>query len=679
MATSDPPECEQLQGFGLKTLLDVFDRGSRMFRVPDYQRGYSWEESHRSDLLQDIENIANRSFNHYTGTIVAVESPDRAAAVYDIVDGQQRLTSLVLLLAALYQATEGDSSLSDAKRKELRHVFLYREESVGNSLPALSLNGDLDRFFQSYVGQGTSTHPMDSKSHQNIADAFHQFSAWIKGTELSTGQIYETVCSKFGCLLYFPGATQEVGMMFEVINNRGKPLSELEKVKNYLVYFAGKHGLGDLGSSVKATWGLILGELSAAGCTTNDDENEFLRFCWIVFQDVNKSRSHRVYDNLKAAHTGADPNLESDYEALSRFVKFLHAAARAYRFFYKGGDETDLPDDQHTWLNRLLHHPSRASVMPLIIALYARLDPFADAADLTRLLEIIEKLNFRYYGMKIAGRADTGQGDLFWYAHTFYNQFGEKIPEDNSNSVLCDVEWLEAKLCDFVSRNAPDQDVVKNLTLDKDESGDYYNWAGLRFFLASYEEKLAENEGGKSKSGLDAMLAPQDPDSPNAFFHREHLVAKKDYTVFDDADAPDVNKRRLGNFLLLKPSTNIRVSNSSLPEKVELYKKWILAEPHTRMLREIGGYYESAVTEGEEAKDENGKKRWQNKCAARRRFVTQRTLDAREEKLVNFALERWHMDPKTKPCMVPINSTSEGNEIYGALTPGDSVSGDGDA
>jgi len=80
----------------------------RVFQVPDYQRGYAWTKNERQDLLDDLEEIrtiqSQYDYEHYTGTIVLNNTgqqraiPGGIVKVVDIVDGQQRLTTLVILL-----------------------------------------------------------------------------------------------------------------------------------------------------------------------------------------------------------------------------------------------------------------------------------------------------------------------------------------------------------------------------------------------------------------------------------------------------------------------------------------------------------------------------------------------------------------------------------------------------
>ena len=89
------------------SLEDLFHK--RLFSVPDYQRGYAWGPEQITDFLDDLEILSPERF-HYTGTVVLhrraerTELEDEGGNTYahvDIVDGQQRLTTIVLLLDAI--------------------------------------------------------------------------------------------------------------------------------------------------------------------------------------------------------------------------------------------------------------------------------------------------------------------------------------------------------------------------------------------------------------------------------------------------------------------------------------------------------------------------------------------------------------------------------------------------
>ena len=433
--------------------------------------------------------------------------------------------------------------------------------------------------------------------------------------------------------------------MFEVINNRGKALSELEKIKNYLIYYAEKNEKHDIRNKVNSRWPIILSNLNKIDYTSNESEDRFLRNCWIVFMDTHKSRSHNVYDNLK--HVWPPEESENTKEIID-FINFLREAAISYTKYLKQEGVTNT--QEKTWLERISCHPADASITPLILAIFSKVKDHQN--DKNALFELLEKLNFRFYGTGIAGRSDSGQGDLFWYANTFFNYFGEE-----KDGTKIDVQWLKDELINFVDQRANDKSFIESLTLDKDEAGDYYSWVGLKFFLASYEEQLKKEN--KESINLQQLMAPRNPDSPNDFYHKEHIWAVADYAQIQDNNNLDVNKRRLGNFLLLKEILNIKASNKPPEEKVELYFDDRKNAPNTLMIRELKKFFEDALKEESESYD------WKRRTNTYWLNVYKRFLDRREEKMINFALKRWEVSGLNGNISeVALDSLGDQNEIW---------------
>lgn len=165
----------------------------------------------------------------------------------------------------------------------------------------------------------------------------------------------------------------------------------------------------------------------------------------------------------------------------------------------------------------------------------------------------------------------------------------------------------------------------------------------------------------KKSIDLQKIGAPRNPEAPNDFFHREHIWAIKHLTKFDDSHNLNVNKRRLGNFLLLEEISNLKASNKPPEEKVKKYfDNWKNA-PDTLMSRELKGLFVDA--EDEEKRIQG----WRKKTANYWYAVYQRFLDKREERLINFALKRWRISGLgSKISAVSLDSLNSDNEIYRA-------------
>src|SRR5690606_9617077 len=115
--------------------------------VPDYQRGYDWGDLQVTDLIKDIERISGRKHNHYTGTIV-ITPKTKESNTYEIVDGQQRLTTLVIFLKSIYETDE-------KKYFWIKNKFLIKG-GLGNERQLLRLNQDYNNFFNEFILKGNN-------------------------------------------------------------------------------------------------------------------------------------------------------------------------------------------------------------------------------------------------------------------------------------------------------------------------------------------------------------------------------------------------------------------------------------------------------------------------------------------------------------------------------------------
>ena len=134
---------------------DLFRK--RLFRVPDYQRGYSWEEQQVTEFLEDLELLSSQRY-HYTGTVVLHESEarpmDEGGNTYvpvEIVDGQQRITTIVLLLDGISRSLQRYSDTAKRLSQGIRANFIVTTGINGQPLYKLSLNQDADFYFKNSV------------------------------------------------------------------------------------------------------------------------------------------------------------------------------------------------------------------------------------------------------------------------------------------------------------------------------------------------------------------------------------------------------------------------------------------------------------------------------------------------------------------------------------------------
>lgn len=219
----------------------------RTFRVPAYQRDYSWNEEQWEDLWNDVQDLRkDRDESHYMGALVVEAQSDRQ---FEIIDGQQRLATLSLLaLAVIARLGELDESPEEAARNAERARAL-RSRFIGEKDPAsliesskLSLNQTDNAFYQEYLVQlrpPLNPRGLD-RSNRLLWDCFRYFTRCIEADpslddgERLAGLLSETVGRQLMFILIAVEDELNAYTVFETLNARGLELSATDLLKNYL-------------------------------------------------------------------------------------------------------------------------------------------------------------------------------------------------------------------------------------------------------------------------------------------------------------------------------------------------------------------------------------------------------------------------------------------------------------
>lgn len=638
-----------INGHQLLSLSDIFE--NNFFEIPDYQRGYSWELEQLADLREDIENLFSKDYKHFTGTIVAACKTNEKNK-FDIVDGQQRITTLLILLHAIYNSNK-------KKYSEIIPTF-FKRGAIGEEKYVLTPNEETRVFFTDLIYNNKKNDPK-IKSHQNIKDAKEFMTAWVKEKKENAEIIYNTIKNKLGFIFFTPNDDKEIGIMFEVINNRGKRLSELEKIKNYFIFYSTIKGKNTLRESINDKWKQIQENLSFCGKTSNDDENSFLRYTFLVFYKPGKSESQQIYEQIKKYYNPLNTEtarIDEQVAEMLSYVQFLADASTFYTYLYK--PTAFIQKNQKTTnkkrIDKALYYlrcqPVLASIMPLYLSIMNNFNQLSDnikgEEKIADLLELLEKVNFRLYLLPgVFSRSDAKQGDLYYYANTFFKnplwKANETQPEStrfnpgkkHSGNVY---DWLELELHEMVKKHCPVPRFVEVLTIDDDEDYDYYNWAGsgLRYFLARYEEKLKKQN--KRTFDITRLLLKRVDvkKTQNDYLSIEHIWAKENRA---DAFPKDYKeKRRLGNFVLMGLSANIQQNCDDIPKKIKnlIYENGIgRGSLDMHQISEL----EQILNKTKQA---DKVKEWTQKTRDNYfRDISKILNDIRENILIRFALEIW--------------------------------------
>jgi len=237
----------------------------KVFHIPAYQRPYAWTEENWEAFWTDIvDGFRIGTEAHYWGTITLQESvldpaKDGERQIfdrYDVVDGQQRLTTLFLLFLAMHRG--GLSSVRSVYIKkewrERRDGELGGEEQP-RSLYRLVL-GDLNNDFLQKLVDGENVPVGSSTSNRRLKDALATFCRKLSQFE-EIEALYDYVQAKTYCLEFILPKDRDAIRTFEGLNDRGKPLTLLDKCKSHLMFCSSRFCQRQADEDVRKSFGSI--------------------------------------------------------------------------------------------------------------------------------------------------------------------------------------------------------------------------------------------------------------------------------------------------------------------------------------------------------------------------------------------------------------------------------------
>ena len=499
----------------------------RLFRIPQYQRAYSWQPKHRYALFDDILRSASHDNGqtHFMATIVGLRRDTRQIItdeyhVVDIVDGQQRITTLILLYKAINKALDRSDPVEDGVASDIHRALVKADDA---SLLLLQTNHDRKDHFANYLRTGKFPRPTTAKTLADrelltaMSECEQFVDAW-KTKGLSLPGLVGHLKNKLTFILHEISDEALVYTVFEVLNSRGLDVSWFDRLKSMLmaVVFESKTGnnaeiigeVHELWSEIYRTIGLRLG-LST----------ESLRFAATMRTEECPSRPLSEED---AAKLLLAQSIESPAKVIET-TKWLKRVTEAV--------DGLVGDRRRNGVTKVVH--------ARLVAVALKLNDQLKERDRKEISRRWESVAFRMFGM-YGKDARTGVGD---FVRLSWHIVNEELSFEEIMKALAEI-----------GRDYPIDKAIEELK----ERDCYNGWdEELRYLLFGYEEYLAGQAGQKFD---------------NAQWNRiwEASVADSIEHI-----APQSSGRKyvhwLGNLLLLPPKLNSKLSDKNPRDKREDY------------------------------------------------------------------------------------------------------------
>lgn len=501
------------------------------YRIPRFQRDYSWTEEEWEDLWADImETIRPGGESaHYMGYLV-LQSQDEKS--YDVIDGQQRLTTLTLVILAVLKnlhclIDEDDQPECNRQRiEQIRHTYIgYLDPVTLISRTKLTLNRNNDHYFQTYLVPLVHLPQRGFRaSEHSLRKAFEWFDRkvddYVTASGRDKGILLASLVETMSDRLFFTiiSVTDELNAyrVFETLNARGVRLSSTDLLKNYL--FSVLHRDSEHPNEMNALedrWEAMVTRLGS------ESFPDFLRIHWIsrrsfvrqseLFKTIraNVSKREEVFELLREMDEDLDTYLALTAPEASHWPPDLKGCAQNLRMFN-------------------VRQP-----FPLIIAAHRR---FEDK-DFLLILKSSVIISLRY---NIIGCQPTHQQEQIYHAAA------QKISGGEITTAAGALEELKGIY--------PNDDVFRGAFAEKIiRTTNSHNLRIVRYILCALEKQI---------SGHDYEF---DSDS----FNVEHVLPQNPefgWEIFSDEEA-DAMIYRLGNMTLLNTGTNKILGNSGFAVK----------------------------------------------------------------------------------------------------------------
>ena len=365
-----------------ETHLRVLLEGSKQYRIPLFQRPYSWQAEQWQTLWDDIIEIYEQSHEqelqhgHFLGPVVskALTGTPEGIAPYMVIDGQQRLTTLSILLATLRDALQGKGTNLPEKIQD--QCLTNRYVSGNDHFKILPTQADRESFFDVAAAEGakTDTDTLVGKAYSFFRNALSQGD--VEDRPLNLSRLERVILDGLELVSITLSTDDSEYQIFESLNAKGTPLTQADLLRNYFFMRLPDERQQDLYDTLWFPMQQRLGQ---------DHLESFFRHQYMTGGEFVRER-----DVYQAWRRRLDPvpdtALASELETLARFSTFYH------RLLYPEVEPNPNISERLERLNRW----GGQTMYPFVLWLYERDELNAiDAVDLDRILGVIESFLVR--------------------------------------------------------------------------------------------------------------------------------------------------------------------------------------------------------------------------------------------------------------------------------------------
>lgn len=603
---------------------------NRLFRIPDYQRGYAWQQSQLADFWDDLINLQQDRY-HYTGflslkSLGRKETKDWGSDLWmvdkgfkacHIVDGQQRLTTFVILLNEIIcfvrELDENKGKKDDEivlgydTLKDVVAKYIYQSRPPMNQITTYLFGYEVDNPSADYLRykifgepySGTVNETYYTKNLKFAKSFFRENLTALYENEGIEGinNLYLKLTLKLMFNIHEIDDDYDVFVAFETMNNRGKKLTNLELLKNRLIYLTTLYSdekfdemeKSHLRKQINDAWKEVYFQLGRNENVPLSDD-DFLRAHWTIYfaysrrkgDDyirflLNKFSAKNIFEKKTVLMSELPDGyvMDTDYEEeddvddtetetievsklapteIADYVNSLKNMAKYWYDTFFPAKSENLTKEEQIWIDKL-NRIGIGHFRPLVTVIISRRD--FSPEERIESFKAIERFIFICFRL---GNFNASFCSSEYYRASRSLYLNEMTLEDLVSDIVETTDAnIEYAIPNFVTK------IEKHFS----NGGGFYYWNSIRYFLYEYETSLAQKNNidrigswemftktEKDKVSIEHIL----PQTPSKYYWQNQ------YRQFTDEEV-EMLAGALGNLLPLSQSVNSSLQNDSFYDK----------------------------------------------------------------------------------------------------------------
>ena len=513
------------------TILGLFSFPKRSFFIPSYQRAYSWdnyskEKKNLETFLNDLKEQSSLGKPYYLGHFLfeKVENEEK----YGIIDGQQRLTTVVIFFSSLLGILEKRSDLPDEFYLSDEKGYYLEKGSV------VKLNTvDYDRpFFRKYIiNQNELEESPDTSSQKRIIDAYNYFKKELNGLITSELLSLKEVLENSGVTTYVVDDKKQAAQIFEFQNDRGKDLTNLERLKSifiYRTYLGSTNEIDDI-IEIENHFRKIYEQTERINIHEDEVLNYYCRGFYFGYS----------HDNIV---TEIKKNIKDETDVVTWIKDFCDGLRLAFK------DIEKIQKNSNQYLKDLFYLDRMALCYPFLLKGCKYIDIDKDEIKFEKLVRLLEKIVFR---VKLIGSRADIESRLNPYLKSFKGDV-DSLVEGISEKLTSDWwwgYWNDNKVKEVINSNW------------------FYNNPVDNYLLWKYEGSL------KAKGYSNISFESVEREEIEHISPRTPTEGDPIANGYDDYDEEFIEKylNCIGNLMLISKYNNCELGNKPFNIKLNSY------------------------------------------------------------------------------------------------------------